>query len=212
MNKFTLVFKQPKELRERNNMKKFNKLSLKISPRLRYIPVLLAGLLIQSCGSNLLDEKADIDTLIPEPAVELPNRPSPSEDALVITTSSNEIFDASTNPVLLRGINLQYGDNPEVRLAGIAAIKETGANVVRLQLRANTTAAQLEAALDEIVANNLIAMPMLWEGEGEITCTESDEFINKYTQELWFDRWIDVLVKDKYQSHLMINIANEWDH
>ena len=183
----------------------------KISKQLGYLPLVMAGLILAGCGSSeLLDKDADIDTLIPEPPVELPNRPSPSENAAVIATSSTQIFDASTNAILLRGVNLQYGDNPEVRIAGIAAIKETGANVVRLQLRANTTADQLEAALDEIVANGMIAMPMLWEGEGEITCTESSEFIEKYTQELWFDRWIDVLVKDKYQPHLMINIANEW--
>ena len=181
-----------------------------ISQHLSVVPLVALALLVQSCDSTLLDENADTDTLIPEPAVPLPNRPSPADYALVMTTSSNEIFDASTNPVLLRGVNLQYGDNPEVRLAGIAAIKETGANVVRLQLRANTTAAQLEAALDEIVAHNMIAMPVLWEEEGQITCTASSEYIDKYTQELWFDEWIDVLVKDKYQPHLMINIANEW--
>ena len=191
-------------------MKKFIKSNSKTTRRLAYIRLVVAGLMLQSCSSDLLDKNADIDTLVPEPAVELPNRPSPSENVSVIATSNTEIFDASTDAILLRGINLQYGDNPDVRLAGIAAIKETGANVVRLQLRANTTAEQLEAALDEIVANDLIAMPMLWEVEGEITCTESAEFIEKYTQELWFDRWIDVLVKDKYQTHLMINIANEW--
>ncbi|WP_438865492.1 cellulase family glycosylhydrolase [Neptunicella sp.] len=178
--------------------------------RLGYLPIILATMLVQGCGGDLLDKNADIDTLVPDPPVELPNRPSPPEDALVITTSSNEIYDASTDPILLRGINLQYGDNPDIRLAGIAAIKETGSNVVRLQLRANTTAEQLRAALDEIVAQGMIAMPMLWEGEGEITCTESNEFINKYTQELWFDKWIDVLVEAKYQPYLMINIANEW--
>ncbi|WP_416307795.1 cellulase family glycosylhydrolase [Neptunicella sp. SCSIO 80796] len=178
--------------------------------RLGYLPIILATMIMQGCGGDLLDKDADIDTLVPDPPVELPNRPSPPEDALVITTSSNEIYDASTDPVLLRGINLQYGDNPEVRLAGIAAIKQTGSNVVRLQLRANTSADQLRAALDEIVAQGMIAMPMLWEGEGEITCTESSEFIKKYTQELWFDKWIDVLVEAKYQPYLMINIANEW--
>lgn len=191
-------------------MKNISKKSIIVTRQFGSLSLLMAALLLPGCGSDLLDKDADIDTLIPEPPVELPNRPSPSENALVIATSSNQIFDASTDPILLRGINLQYGDSPEVRIAGIAAIKETGSNVVRLQLRANTTADQLEAALDEIVANGMIAMPMLWEVEGQITCTESSEYIEKYTQELWFDRWIDVLVKDKYQPHLMINIANEW--
>lgn len=181
-----------------------------IKHHLNLVPLVALALLVQSCDSTLLEENADTDTLIPEPSVPLPDRPSPPDYALVMSTSTNEIFDASTNPVLLRGVNLQYGDNPEVRLAGIAAIKETGANVVRLQLRANTTAEQLAAALDEIVANGMIAMPMLWEEEGQITCTESSEYLDKYTQELWFDEWIDVLVQEKYQPHLMINIANEW--
>ncbi|MDN4502584.1 cellulase family glycosylhydrolase [Alteromonadaceae bacterium BrNp21-10] len=191
-------------------MKKIHKWSSNMNLRLGFIPLVMAALLAQGCGKELLDENADIDTLIPEAPVELPNRPSPPEDALVITTSATQIFDASTDPILLRGINLQYGDNPDVRLAGIAAIKETGSNVIRLQLRANTTADQLRAALDEIVANDMIAMVMLWEEEGEITCTESSEKLKEYVQTLWFGEWLDVLVEGKYQPYLMINIANEW--
>ena len=49
----------------------------KIAKNLGYLPLVLAGLLLQSCGSDLLDKNADIDTLVPEPPVELPNRPSP---------------------------------------------------------------------------------------------------------------------------------------
>ena len=171
--------------------------------------VVAAGLGLQGCG-DLLDENTDTDTLIPEQSEPKVDRPSPPSDAYVIKTSATEIFDASGTAILLRGINLQYGDSPSTRINSIEPLAQTGSNVVRLQLRENTTAAELRAALDKIVDAGLIAMPMLWEEEGKITCTETDTYLMQYLDELWLGEWLEVLVDAKYQPHLMINIANEW--
>lgn len=118
-----------------------------------------------------------------------------------------QILSASGQAVLLRGINLQYGDWPPDRLAGIDAIADQGANAIRLQLRANTTAAQVRAALDAIVARGLVAMPMYW--EDNVTCTHNTTgFASALTH--WTVTWKDVLADAKYRGHLLLNIANEW--
>lgn len=175
--------------------------------------VLLSALLLQGCDSNdgILDDDRDTRPLVPEPPRTVdPNIPRPPENAVVITTQDKQIWDTNGQPVLMRGINLQYADNPVERIKGFAPIGSVGSNVVRIQLTKNTTADELEAALNKAVENNLIAMLMFWGPEGEITCTESDAYITDAVENLWLDEWMPVLSQAQYQSHLMINIANEW--
>lgn len=133
-----------------------------------------------------------------------------SLDAPVMRTSGRNILDSTGEQFKMRGVNLQYGDNPGLRLQGIAPIAEVNANIIRLQLRENTTAEQLRDALDAIVARDMVAMVMLWEEEGEITCTEDDTYLLEYVQNKWLGEWLDVLLTPEYQPYLMINIANEW--
>lgn len=181
--------------------------------KLNYLALIASTLLFAGCGGdNLLSDAGDdIDPLVPAPDTEIPDdRPYPPADAAVMTTTDSQILDVTGEPVLLRGINLQYGDNPLVRLDGLEPIAEVGSNVVRLQLRENTTANELEAALGKIVEQNMIAMVMFWEEEGKITCTEDDEYLFEKVEELWLDEWIPVLAQRRFQGHLMINIANEW--
>lgn len=118
-----------------------------------------------------------------------------------------QIVSASGRPVLLRGINLQYGDSPASRLPAIDAIADQGANAIRLQLRRNTTAAQLRAALDAIVARGLVAIPMYW--EEDVTCTHDTAGFATAVQR-WTVTWKDVLADPRYRAHLVLNIANEW--
>jgi mannan endo-1,4-beta-mannosidase len=107
----------------------------------------------------------------------------------------------------MRGINLQYGDNPSERLAMIDEIADTGANTIRLQLRRNTSAAQLRAALDRIVARQLVAVVMYW--ETDVTCQSGKEgFETAMTR--WTADWKAVLSDPTYRAHLVLNIANEW--
>lgn len=134
--------------------------------------------------------------------------PTPPADAQVMTIEGTTILDATGEAFMARGINLQYGDNPSIRLAGIAPIAETQANIVRLQLRRNTTASQLEDALDALVEQDLVAMPMLW--EEDITCSNDAAVLLDDVDNLWLGEWLPVLASAEYQDHLMINIANEW--
>lgn len=179
--------------------------------RLGYLALLMGSLLIQGCGGDLLDDNAETRPLNPEPSeVVDETKLRPPENAAVITTEDKQILDVSGKPILLRGINLQFGDSPIERLTAIDPIAATGSNVVRLQLRENTTADALEAALNKIIENDMIAMVMFWEEEGKITCTAEDTYIKTAVPDLWLDRWLPVLAQAKYQPYLMINIANEW--
>ena len=110
-------------------------------------------------------------------------------------------------PFVMRGINLQYGDDPGARLPMIDEIADTGANTVRLQLRRDTSARQLRAALDRIVARNLVAVLMYW--EDDVTCRSGTAGMRTALKH-WTDTWHEVLVDPKYRAHLVLNIANEW--
>lgn len=110
-------------------------------------------------------------------------------------------------PVMLRGINLQYGDRPSSRVASLAEIADQGANAVRLQLRRDTSAAQLREALDAIVGRGLVAIPMYW--EDDVTCTHDPAGLAT-ALERWTVTWKDVLADARYRGLLVLNVANEW--
>ena len=128
----------------------------------------------------------------------------------VFNTKGQQLLDPSGKTFIARGVNLRFGDDPKARLQSIHAISMTGANLVRLQLRADTSAKQLQLAMDDIVKNGMAAMPYLWEVQGKITCTAEEAHIRELTETLWLGRWKTVLQDPKYQAHLLINIANEW--
>lgn len=76
----------------------------------------------------------------------------------MITVRGGDILATNGQVLTLRGINLQYGDNPQERLTSIGPIASTGANAIRLQLRRNTTAAQLRSC----AARSMRSWPTAW--------------------------------------------------
>ncbi|MCR6658415.1 MAG: glycoside hydrolase family 5 protein [Asticcacaulis sp.] len=123
-------------------------------------------------------------------------------------TEGSEILRPDGTPFIARGINLQYGDNPKAALPAIRAISSTGANIIRLQLRRNTSAKDLRKALDAAIRRKLPVMVFYW--ESDITCGTDSARLRRDTRDLWLTRWADVLNERKYQPYLMLNIANEW--
>lgn len=119
-----------------------------------------------------------------------------------------QLYSASGQRFVARGINLQYGDNPEAAIAAITPIANTGANIVRLQLRKNTTAQQLRNALDAIVVRNMVAMPMYW--ESDVTCLSNPQPVLNAVNSLWLGSWKEVMQDSKYKGKILLNIANEW--
>ncbi len=126
----------------------------------------------------------------------------------VFQAHDGAIYTPGGRPFIARGVNLQYGDNPALTLPAIGAIHGVGANIVRLQLRRNTTAEELRAALDEAVKYKIPVMAFYW--ESDITCGRDSTLLRRDTEALWLGRWADVLMQAKYQPYLMLNIANEW--
>jgi len=128
--------------------------------------------------------------------------------APVFHTEGSDILRPDGTPFIARGVNLQYGDNPKAALPAIRAISSTGANIIRLQLRRNTSAKDLRKALDAAVKRKLPVMVFYW--ESDITCGTDSARLRRDTRDLWLTRWADVLNARKYQPYLMLNIANEW--
>ncbi|MFT4076680.1 MAG: cellulase family glycosylhydrolase [Asticcacaulis sp.] len=128
--------------------------------------------------------------------------------AAVFHTQGPDILTPEGAPFIARGINLQYGDNPKAARPAIGAIASTGANIIRLQLRRDTSAKDLKKALDAAVKHKIPVMVFYW--EQDITCGTDSARLRKDTGDLWLTRWADVLNQRKYQPYLMLNIANEW--
>ena len=119
-----------------------------------------------------------------------------------------QLYSASGQRFIARGINLQYGDNPGAAFAAITPIANTGANIVRLQLRKHTTAQELRGVLDAIVARNMVAMPMYW--ESDVTCQSNPQPLQTAVDSLWLGSWKAVMQDPKYKGKILLNIANEW--
>lgn len=177
------------------------------------IAVITAALLLQGCGGSgglVSDADKDKNPLNPAPGVEDPTaRPRPSDTALTITTDETTIYDAAKKPLLLRGIDMQLGAAPNLtRINGIKAIKETGSNVVRLYINENTTDPDLENALVKVVEQGLVAIVTL-ESE-KLTCSSNTAALNSAVDTLWLKKWLAVIAQDRFQPHLIINIASAW--
>lgn len=181
--------------------------------KLCYLAILSSTLLLHACGGGGLagGDGKDVDTMRPEAGTEdISARPRPPENAVVITTDQYFIYDAAKQPVFLRGMNHLYADSPTTRINGIAAMKTAGSNVVRLQLDETTTETQFEGAMAKIAENALIAVVTLTASGDKLTCTEDSAYLLKAVDDLWLKKFLPILVQDRFQSHLMLNIANGW--
>ena len=128
--------------------------------------------------------------------------------AATFTTRDGSIYRPDGAAFTARGVNLQYGDDPERALPAIAAIAGVHANIIRLELRRNTTAWQVRRALDAAVRRKIPVMVMYW--ESDITCGTDSALLQRDVRALWLERWAGILREAKYQPYLMVNLANEW--
>lgn len=151
-----------------------------------------------ACGGGGSDSGGSTPTVEP-PAVLKPEG--------TMRVEGTKVKSAAGVNFVMRGINLQYGDNPAERLSMIDEIAATGANTIRLELRSNTTAAQLRAALDKIVGYGMVAVLMYW--ESDVTC-QADTAGFKVALTRWTDTWKSVLGDAKYKANIVLNVANEW--
>jgi len=181
--------------------------------KLSYAALLASALMLQACGGGKMLGSSDAEDhkMTPEKVVDDgSDKPRPSATAPVMKTSNDTILDANGNAVLLRGINVQYGDNPLKRVDGITSARDVGSNVVRIQLRENTTAPELEAALNRAGQQGLVAILSLWEPKPKLACTDNEDELANVVNQVWLKKWLPVLAQDRYQNMIMINIASDW--
>lgn len=178
--------------------------------RLSNLALMLGAVLLSGCGGDLAGGSDNLDPL--QPIVEdtvTTDGPRPPENAKVITADGSRLLDVAGNSILLRGVNLDYANKPDTRVDSIASISDLGSNIVRIIVSESTTADELQAALDQAMLNNMVAMVSLDSPE-KLSCNDDDSFFFEAVNTLWLDRWLPVLAAAEYQGHLMINIANEW--
>lgn len=177
-----------------------------------YIALLMGALMLQACGGGgglAGDEKDSTDPLIPEPVVDDgSDRPRPSDSTLFIKADGWQLKDVAGQPIFLRGINVHYGENPLARINNIAGVHDVGSNVVRLELSATTRKEELEGALVDIVDKGMIALLTLV--DSSLTCKDDADALDKVIEDLWLGDWLEVIAQDRFQPHLMINIAYQW--
>lgn len=111
-----------------------------------------------------------------------------------------------------RGINLQYGDAPAERIAAIGPIAGVGSNILRLQLRADTTPAELADAIDAAVARGMLVMPFYSPDGADDpagpSCSNDPRALRDATEK-WARGWRQVMQRPQYRSYLLLNIASE---
>ena len=150
----------------------------------------------------------------PQCALPDPDRPvqelpvAKCAESPVMFTRDSQIYDASGVPFLARGINLQYGDSPQRASVALPFMADVGANIVRLQVRRNTTAEQLEEVLDTLLLDPVIIMVAYW--EQDTTGGTDFSVLREDVETLWLERWLPVLSQSKYVDRLLLNIVNEW--
>lgn len=176
-----------------------------------YMTLFMSSLLLQACGGGGLagDEKDSTDPLIPEPVVnDGSDRPRPSESTPFIKADGWLLKDVAGQPIFLRGANILFGDKPLDRIKNITPAAEVGSNVVRLQVKKSTRKEELEGALVDIVSKNMVALISLV--DDSLTCKDDADELDKVVTDLWLGSWLEVIAQDRFQPHLMINVANQW--
>ena len=176
-----------------------------------YLAIAASMFILVGCGGgpSLGDKDASRDDLVPVPVD--PSQTDvarPDATLPVITTKDGVIYDVNKKPILLRGINLQYGQGTSEQLDGVTAISATGSNVVKLLINASTTDIQLEKALVKSVERGLVSIVTL--SDSSLRCSEDITKMNDAVNNLWLKKWLTILAEDRFQASLMINIADGW--
>lgn len=172
------------------------------------IALMTSAALLSGCGGSMLGSSdAEDYKMIPDVVTEDPNPQRPSANLNVLKTSDTNIL-FNGNSVLLRGVNLQYGNNPTQMYPGIKAIREVGSNVVRILVKPDTSTINLEAALTDAITNDLFVVLAL--DDEKLFCNDDDVLFSDAIKKVWLKNFLPVIHQDRFQGNLMINIARGW--
>ncbi|MGD8177244.1 hypothetical protein [Marinimicrobium sp. ARAG 43.8] len=180
----------------------------------KFLPwvVMACALTLSACGGDaMLGDDTDTDMMYPDAGMDDPtDRPRPPENEPTMTTNEHFLLDVSGSPVQLRGVTLNYFQDPAEMVNAIEPIASTGANAVRLLVSASTAAAELEGALSIAAENNLVTVVSLTDDGSALKCQENTDALINAVDSLWLDQWLEVLVQDRFQGRIILNIADGW--
>lgn len=179
--------------------------------RLSYLAIAASVFALVGCGGGptLGDKNKSRDDLVPVPVdASQTDVARPDASLPVITTKDGKIYDVNGKPILMRGINLQYGAGTTEQLDGVTAISATGSNVIRLLVNTSTTDVQLEKALVKSLEKGLISIVSL--SDDTLRCKEDVDALRSAVVNVWLKKWLTILAEDRFQSSLIINIADGW--
>jgi hypothetical protein len=184
-------------------------MEFKMNNKITLSALLIGASALYGCGGGgmLGSSDADDHKLIPEVVTEDPNPQRPTKGLAVLRADADKIVYEGTS-ASFHGVNLQYGDDPLGRYEGIAAISETGSNIVRITVTSSTTTNDLEAALNAAITNKLFVILSL--ADTDLHCSEDEALFSAAIKNTWLKKFLPVIHQDRYQGNLMINIASAW--
>ena len=143
-----------------------------------------------------------------------------NSDNAYLQVKGRNLDDASGNPVMLRGVNVDtYKEGWDDDIDAVsAAVASTKANVVRLAWWSHIagspepqtgttyyTASDLDRAITAFANQGILSIVMLHDLTGKNDPGQFQQIITAF----WTDPAV-VAVVNKHQHHLVINLANEW--
>ncbi|HEU4328122.1 MAG TPA: cellulose binding domain-containing protein [Roseiflexaceae bacterium] len=126
---------------------------------------------------------------------------SATPDGITPKVIGRHLYDRCGEKVVLRGVNKMIYWTDLDGIPSYAEIAKTGANVVRIQWLMPGTAAELDTAITNAVAQQLIPMPELHDATGD--WSKLPALVDYWT------RPDIVAVLQKHQQYLLLNIGNE---
>ncbi len=145
---------------------------------------------------------------------------SVNADNVYLQVKGRNLTDANGNPVLLRGVNVDtYKDGWADDVSAVAAaVASTKANVVRLGWYSHIsgspepqtgttfyTADDLDRAITAFANQGILSIVMLHDLTGDDDVAQFQQIITAF----WTEPAV-VAVINKHQTHLVVNLANEW--
>jgi len=115
---------------------------------------------------------------------------------------NGNLYDKNGNNFMIRGINATWAWHFNDNKNATDNMKHVGFNAVRIVWQTSLGASNLDVAIQTVVNNKMIPMVELHDFTG------SDSYTDLQTAAQWWAN--NKTVINKWENHLLLNIANEW--
>ncbi|MGQ1945719.1 cellulase family glycosylhydrolase [Geofilum sp. OHC36d9] len=124
--------------------------------------------------------------------------------SVVFSTNEGFLQDANGSEFLIRGVNVPFAWHPVKSYQALDEIARQKANCVRIVWESSLPASGLDSILQKSIDLNMIPIVELHDATGDSTATKLYQMATYFVS----DEMKSVI--QKYESYLLINIANEW--